>query len=323
MQPYVVKDGDYLLSLAHQFGFDADTVWNDPKNADLQKLRPDPNILLPGDILYIPDQDPPAAAPAQSLTPGATNSFVSSAPTVTLTHKFVGASDSDYANQAYTVTELDQLTGLTTDGSGVATFQAPVTLTTATVVFTGTGESWALGIGKMDPIDTLIGVFKRLQNLGYIDDDVQFIMDSPLDNVGLLRTALLALKSAQGVDSAPPSAPPSAPSSTPPSSPAPASTPPSSPAPASTPPSSPAPASTPPASASGPASQPPASSPAGSGPASSGPASSPPNSSPPSSGPSSVPPSGPQGPTNDGSGVADDGTIDADTTALLKQVHGC
>jgi len=56
MQPYIIKQGDYLALLAYTFGFDANIVWNDPTNADLQKLRPDPNILFPGDVLNIPDQ---------------------------------------------------------------------------------------------------------------------------------------------------------------------------------------------------------------------------------------------------------------------------
>ena len=55
MEPYVIRQGDYLLQVAHTFGFDADTVWNDDKNSDLARLRPDHNILRPGDILYIPD----------------------------------------------------------------------------------------------------------------------------------------------------------------------------------------------------------------------------------------------------------------------------
>ena len=57
MKPYVVKQGDYLLKLAHGLGFDADTVWNADENADLKAKR-DPNILCPGDLLYVPDSEP-------------------------------------------------------------------------------------------------------------------------------------------------------------------------------------------------------------------------------------------------------------------------
>ena len=90
MQPYVIRQGDYLLSLAQQFGFDADTVWNDPANAALRKLRADPNFLWPTDILQIPDQDAPPVT--TRLTTGTTNAFVSNVPMVSVTVTFTDTS---------------------------------------------------------------------------------------------------------------------------------------------------------------------------------------------------------------------------------------
>jgi hypothetical protein len=51
MQPYVVRENDFLLKIAFEFGFDADSVWNAPNNDDLRRLRPNPNQLFPGDVL--------------------------------------------------------------------------------------------------------------------------------------------------------------------------------------------------------------------------------------------------------------------------------
>lgn len=193
MQPYVVRQGDFLLKVAHRLGFDPDAVWNDAKNADLRQARPNPNILFPGDVLYIPDATDPTLHP---VVTGATNAFQSDVPTSTLTHQFTGAT---YASKAYTVQELEELTGLQTDGSGVATFNVPVTLDTVTVTFTETGDAFALAIGAMDPIDTLYGIFKRLQNLGHIDRSVQW--DDDADhvslNVSVVRLGLRSLKASQ------------------------------------------------------------------------------------------------------------------------------
>ena len=50
----------------------------------------------------------------------------------------------------------------------MATFQAPVTLSVATLTFTDSNETWTLRIGSLDPINTLSGIFQRLQHLGYI-----------------------------------------------------------------------------------------------------------------------------------------------------------
>jgi hypothetical protein len=221
LQPYVIRQGDYLLSLAHQFGFDADTIWNDPANDALRKLRPNPNILLAGDQLYIPDQ---VDKKPVTLVTGQTNSFVSpDPPTVTITHQFVGNDPSAYATKAYSIQELAQLTGLQTDEDGVVTFEAPVTLDTATVVFTDTGESWALAIGNLDPIDTPVGIFERLQNLGHIDSTVQYDFESVANNLDVMRDGLRSFKGAQPTSdqTAPDSSasegspPPSAPASSP------------------------------------------------------------------------------------------------------------
>src|SRR5580693_5844276 len=137
-------------------------------NADLRKLRSNANVLWPTDVLYIPD---PTTPPLQTLTTGTTNSFVSTPPSVTLTIKF---SDPSFASVAYSVSELPDLTGLTTDADGTATFSVPVTVDTVTIVFTESGESFAYDIGGLDPIETASGVFQRLQNLGFIDSGLTF-----------------------------------------------------------------------------------------------------------------------------------------------------
>jgi N-acetylmuramoyl-L-alanine amidase len=213
MQPYVICQGDYLAKLAYKFDFDADAVWNDPSNDDLRKLRPNPNIFLAGDILYIPDQVDKQPV-VHTLVTGTTNSFVSpEPPTTTVTHKFVGDDSNTYASKAYTVKELDQLTGLTSDGDGVVTFQIPVTLDTVTVVFTDTGESWPLSVGDLDPINSRSGIFQRLQHLAYIDADVDYHATDPSELLGMMRSALLLLKADNGDDPPASDAGPSAPAS--------------------------------------------------------------------------------------------------------------
>jgi hypothetical protein len=315
MQPYVIKQGDYLAKLAYQFGFDADSVWDDPSNADLRQLRPNPNILLPTDILYIPD--PVATSPeAQSLVPGSTNAFVTDPPTVPVTLRFL---DAACASQACTVVELPQLTGLTTDANGSVTIDLPVQTETFTVEFTVAGSTYACRVGHVDPIGTLSGIFIRLQNLGYIATDTPYL---PV-NLDLIRGALRRFRADQGV--APPAD--SSPTSGNADSSPPSSAPPSSAPPSSAAPSSAAPSSVPPLSG------PPASSPASGQPSSPGDASPPPSSAPSSSPasdsdppPSSAPPSSAQpdssAGTQDDAGLTDDGTLDDATSTLLVTVHG-
>ncbi len=213
MEPYVIRQGDHLLGLAYQFGFDADAVWNDPKNAQLRQRRPNQNILYPSDVLYIPDQNVPPAM--KSLTLGSTNTFVANAPAVTFTIQFVGQ---PFASQSYTLQELPELTGLTTGADGTASFTVPVTQPSVTLVFTDSGTTYRIMIGHLDPITTLSGVFQRLRSLGFIDADANF---DPTD-LDFMRAALRAFKAAQTggaslpTGSAPASSPPPSSDSNPP-----------------------------------------------------------------------------------------------------------
>lgn len=183
MQPYVIRQGDYLAQLAHRFGFDADAVWNDPANDELRGLRPNPNLLAPTDVLYIPD---PTSSEPSDVQVGTTNEFsASDPPTTKVEIKFAANDPTKFANKAYTIQEISSAEGLTTDDGGIASFDAPVDLQTLTVVFTDSGQSFSFLIGGMDPIDTITGVFARLQNLGYIKQGRGSAIDLDVVRAGL------------------------------------------------------------------------------------------------------------------------------------------
>jgi hypothetical protein len=191
MQPYVIRQGDYLARLAYRFGFDADTVWSGPENEQLRqdgRLSQDPNILRPTDMLYIPVPNEPPVT--HSLSTGTTNTFVADVPAVTVTVKFT---DPALASQPYAVRELPELTSVTSAGDGTVTFSAPVLLRTATIVFADSGATFVCNIGHLDPIDSLTGVFQRLQHLGFIGDDAT----CDASDLELPRAALRAFKAAQ------------------------------------------------------------------------------------------------------------------------------
>ncbi|MGA3124580.1 MAG: hypothetical protein ABSF69_27815 [Polyangiaceae bacterium] len=206
--PYVVRKNDYLAKIAYKLGFDPDSVWNDASNDDLRKLRPDPNQLLAGDLLHIPDpgDNPP---PVHTLNIGTSNTFVSpDPPTVTVNQTFEDGDADTYTRKAYTITELPEQTGLSTGDDGTATFTVPVSLDQVTLVFTDSGESWVIVVGGIDPVDSTSGMFKRLQNLHYIAVDESYDLDNQSNNIELLRQGLRRLQAASGLTSGASSLPP-------------------------------------------------------------------------------------------------------------------
>lgn len=161
-KPYLVKQGDYLEKIAHALRVEPDEVWNDPKNADLKQKR-DPNLLFPGDILYVPEKEPRWLP----LTMGSDNMYVATVPRTKVRIVFKDA-DQPRANQKYVILGMGEAEDGTTDGDGAIEIQVPVHIREIQVAFPDAKMLYPVRIGDMDPIDEPAGVRKRLQHLGYI-----------------------------------------------------------------------------------------------------------------------------------------------------------
>src|SRR5438045_657493 len=56
MPQHEVSQGECMSSIAAQYGFLWKTIWNDGENAELRGERPNPNLLYPGDVVFIPEK---------------------------------------------------------------------------------------------------------------------------------------------------------------------------------------------------------------------------------------------------------------------------
>lgn len=54
-EDYTVQQGDCILSITHERGFHWETIWNHSSNSALKTLRKNPNVLMEGDVVHIPD----------------------------------------------------------------------------------------------------------------------------------------------------------------------------------------------------------------------------------------------------------------------------
>jgi hypothetical protein len=162
MKPYVVQQGDTLASIvAKNGGGDPDKVWNDPSNESLRKVRPDPSILNPGDVLYIPEVKPQWL----SVSPGTTNTFTARVPMQTV--KLVLGGEKPLANEAYVVKGLgDDIQG-TTDGNGALSVDVPLAFSSFLLELPDKNVSHRVFVGHLNPLTERSGIRQRLSNLGY------------------------------------------------------------------------------------------------------------------------------------------------------------
>ncbi|WP_437604885.1 peptidoglycan-binding domain-containing protein [Sorangium sp. So ce834] len=166
MRPYVIRQGDYLAQLAHRYSFSAAEVWNHPLNDALRQKRASPDILQPGDILYLPDARD--GWNPLLLTTGGANRFTARIPSVEIKLVLERADTTPIANKRFRVEGLgtEPFNGIT-DASGLALFPVPVHVREVNLALEEEGLHCQVCIGQMDPVDEPSGAAKRLTHLGY------------------------------------------------------------------------------------------------------------------------------------------------------------
>jgi hypothetical protein len=171
---YTVQQGDHLSKLAKTFGFsDYTTIWNDPNNSALQQQRQNPNVLYPGDSVYIPDRELGNESAATDLQ----HNYVKNTNTLKLRLTLVDLYEQPIANAKCTLAVGSTSANVTTDGNGF--FEQVIQPTdrsgTLTIQDDQTPASYTqipLKVGDLDPVDQVSGQTARLNNLGYFAGDV-------------------------------------------------------------------------------------------------------------------------------------------------------
>jgi hypothetical protein len=176
---YVVEPGDCIASIAFANGFFPDTIWNHPDNAELKTKRKDPQVLLEGDEVTIPDKQ-------IQQTDGATEQR----------HRFrlkgvpkvikIQLIDNSHpvANLGLDIFIDGIHSRATTDGQGWVKHPIPPDAKEAMLRYDN-GMEYELDLGHMDPVDEVSGVQKRLWNLGHYTGEIDGLLND--QTVGALK----------------------------------------------------------------------------------------------------------------------------------------
>jgi N-acetylmuramoyl-L-alanine amidase len=167
---HTVIQGECLASISTQYNFlNYRTIYDAPENAELRQKRPNPNILFPGDRLYIPSKQ---SKTVQCCTDSA-HRFQISRHRVLLRIVLKIDPATPYANKKYELEVGGTTIRGSTDQTGLLCVDLPADAAAGTLKFwPGEKKSdgtiiWKLSFGHLDPSDTATGAQARLNNLGF------------------------------------------------------------------------------------------------------------------------------------------------------------
>lgn len=164
MPEYTVKQGDCVSSLAAKYGLLPETIWDHPSNAALMKTREDPNILFPGDILFIPDKEEKVEAGATTQR----HRFRKKGVPEKLRLRLLD-NDEPLANLPFQLNIDGKFFEGTTDGDGCLEQSIPPGAKRGKLLV-GEGEDqfeYNLILGHLDPLDEISGLQGRLNSLDF------------------------------------------------------------------------------------------------------------------------------------------------------------
>lgn len=169
---YTVEAGDWISKIAHRFGFaDWKSIWNAPQNADLRDLRPDPNVIYPGDQVYIPPLTPKEVLCATNQL----HQFQRKINRKKLKLVLRDADGEPRSNVPCTL-EIDHkpYPGVkATNGEGLIETLIPESASEGVLtVGQDRAEVYQLMLGQLDPIETVKGYQERLANLGHYTGEI-------------------------------------------------------------------------------------------------------------------------------------------------------
>lgn len=184
---YKVRQGDCISSIAKKNGLFWQSLWNHAENSELKQNRKDPNALLPGDKVFVPEK---VKASEDCATESKHRFRALGVPAKMKVRLLVN--EEPRANEKFRLYIDDVLLREgETDGDGFIVEPIPPDCRSGKIVIYDDDEneeSYPFDFGSVDPLETEEGVKKRLFNLGYDVEDLSRALGEFQQKQGLEET---------------------------------------------------------------------------------------------------------------------------------------
>jgi hypothetical protein len=166
---YCVKQGDYLAKIAKENGFvDYRTIWDHAQNKQLKDKRKNPNVLAPGDQLFIPDK----ASREENAPTDQKHTYMAKTSKNILRLVLEDIYGKPIARAKCELRVEGEVFQIVSGADGKIEHEIPATAQNAELVIKEGNTALknvklTVLIGHLDPVENVSGQKARLSNLGY------------------------------------------------------------------------------------------------------------------------------------------------------------
>jgi hypothetical protein len=161
---YIVRLGDCISSIAFEYGFFPNDIWNHTNNSKLKQVRKNPNTLMPGDRVHVPEKTLKTLDKADQQR----HRFKRKGVPEKLKLKLV-KNGRPRANVKYRLEIDGKLIRGKTDNKGCLEHFVPPDAVRGVLIIEP-NERRELRLGTLPSVSTHEGLVARLRNLGYIHE---------------------------------------------------------------------------------------------------------------------------------------------------------
>jgi hypothetical protein len=148
-ETHVVQQGECLTSIAAKYGFaDIKPIYEAAENAAFRARRPDPNVILPGDEIVIPER----TKKSLSLATGERHRVVVKVPRRKLRVKLELPGGRALTGQPFELVVEGRTINGQVAAENVVEAEVPADATLATLLLPKLGFKVRVGIGHLDPV---------------------------------------------------------------------------------------------------------------------------------------------------------------------------